>query len=113
MGRKPKGPTAYQKEQDAASLQISRDSLALAQQQANRELPTVPEPLPAASAPMTSSADVQRAADDLRLQSGRRKGLRRTLLTGETGGYPSRRPSVFGISTASDAQTLLGASRIV
>jgi hypothetical protein len=87
MGKKPKGPTAYQKEQDAASLKISQASLALAQQQANRELPTVPESLPAAPAPTTSSADVQRAADDARMQSGRRKGLRQTILTGDTGGY--------------------------
>lgn len=91
---KAQGPSKQQIAADRESQRINREMLALAQRQAEAPLPSVPEALPAAPAPTTSSADVQRASDDARLQSGKRRGLRQTILTGDTGGYKA--PSTLG-----------------
>lgn len=100
MGKKPSGPSKQQIASDRENQRINREMLKLAQKQAEGvELPMVPEQLPAAPPPTTSSADVQRAADDARLQSGRRKGLRQTILTGDTGGYKTPAAKLGGGQT--------------
>lgn len=47
--------------------------------------PPAPEPIP--PAPTTSKLEVQQAEDDQREQAARRKGVRATLIAGETGGF--------------------------
>lgn len=59
--------------------------------------PPAPEPIP--PSPTTSKSEVQQAQEDERQQAGRRKGIRQTLLSGETGGYQA---------ATSEKKTLLG-----
>ncbi len=63
-------------------------------------IPTPPAPLPPPPPPPTESkSEVQQAEDDQRKQALNRRGMRQTLLAGETGGY----------APATDAKkTLLG-----
>lgn len=49
--------------------------------------PPAPEPIP--PAPTTSKLEVQQAEEDQRRQAASRKGMRKTLIAGETGGYLS------------------------
>lgn len=57
--------------------------------------PVAPEPIP--PAPTTSKSEVQQAQEDERAQAGRRKGIRQTLLSGETGGYnPEGKKTLLG-----------------
>jgi hypothetical protein len=64
---------------------------------------TVPDPpAPIPPAPTTSKLEVEQAAEDQRRQAARRKGMRQTLIAGETGGYGATDTS------ASGKKTLLG-----
>lgn len=46
-----------------------------------------PPPAPIPPAPTESKQEVQEAEEDERRQAARRRGMRQTLLAGETGGY--------------------------
>lgn len=59
--------------------------------------PKVPAPVPVAAPPTASTAEVGQAQDDERQQAARRNGIRRTLVSGETGGYsPEGKKNTLG-----------------
>lgn len=51
------------------------------------KIPEAPKPEPIPPAPTASNLEVQQAQEDARQQAAKRKGIRRTLVAGETGGY--------------------------
>ena len=60
-----------------------------------------PAPAPIPPSPTTSNLDVQQQQDDTRKQAAQKKGVRQTLIAGETGGY-------MGGTTTPTKKTLLG-----
>jgi hypothetical protein len=50
-------------------------------------IPPMPEPQPVAPPPTATSADVAQAEEQSRRDLNKRKGLKKTVLAGETGGY--------------------------
>ena len=47
----------------------------------------IPAPDPIPPAPTTTKLEVQQAEDDQKQQAAKRKGVRQTIIAGETGGY--------------------------
>lgn len=65
---------------------------------------TMPEPpAPIPPPPTTSKLEVEQASEDQKRQAARRKGMRQTLIAGDTGGYGAD-PG----TSASGKKTLLG-----
>ncbi|GAT33286.1 hypothetical protein TSACC_21699 [Terrimicrobium sacchariphilum] len=66
----------------------------------NIVIPDPPAATPVAPPPSATNAEVQQAASDQRQQAASRKGVRATLIAGETGGFtpatPSAKKSLLG-----------------
>ena len=82
----------------AAKRALDAANLAFIQKQSDLLRPDPPPPT-------TSNAEVQRSADQARLDAMRRRGFRATRMAGDTGGYTS---SATGRSTLGGTPSLLG-----
>lgn len=72
-------------------------SKAPADQAAQDQIPGVPAPTPPAS---VTSQDVIQAGIDLRQQEARKKGLKKSVVAGETGGWRGEPRAAYGMPSA-------------
>lgn len=102
FGGRGRGPSEadMRKERERAKKQEQKFMREL-QKSLDQPIHIPPPPPPPPPAPTRAASEVEQAEQDKRRQAAQRKGMRSTLLAGETGGYAGSTPM-------GGAKTLLG-----